>query len=63
MYRWEGPHEWLNWAVNNQRFGVGVHALLDLIHTYVDGDDIQFQFQDLMDRDGYFEEEPDAGSR
>lgn len=57
-YKWDNPTEWLlekmaDWDNEECR-----HALERLIER-MDFDTIQDLFQDEMDEDGYFEEEPE----
>lgn len=52
-YKFDNAHEWLDYAVKNGK--IGTAELLTLIHNNVDSDEIQFNFQEEMDDDGYFD--------
>lgn len=51
-YKWQGPHEWLKWAWDNDI--IGPTMLFELIKE-VDADTIQDFFQAEMEAAGYFE--------
>ena len=52
-YRWNNPHEWLQWKVANENKQWSMEALV-CIMSKLDPDDIQEIFQEEMDQDGYF---------
>lgn len=53
-YKYEGPHDWLSNAVHRHGEKEILSRLMNLVQK-VDADTIQDEFQDLMEKDSYFE--------
>lgn len=54
-YKYESAHEWLELKAATWTYDELLGQFKQLIYK-LDGDTIQDQYQDDMDRDGYFEE-------
>ena len=54
IYRWVNAHAWLEEAVKNGQ--VTKADLLEFLLEHVNADNIQDQFQTMMDEQGYFHE-------
>jgi hypothetical protein len=54
-YKFETAHAWLDYAVRDGK--ISTAELLSFIHIIADSDQIQDNFQSLMDADGYFDDE------
>jgi len=58
-YRWNNPHEWLAWYVQNVPAQELPAIIMDLAR-HLDGDVIQDLYQTEMEKSGYFEEQKEA---
>ncbi len=55
IYTWSGPHEWLADKVQGMNLDVA-RATAQALLRLVEADDLQHEFQDEMDEDGYFKD-------
>jgi hypothetical protein len=65
-HKWDNPQEWLNSVVQTHVANNDVNALVGIINSLVqkvNSDDIQDEFQNDMERDGYFKTTEDAAVR
>ncbi len=53
-YKYNSAHDWLSDYVNRQ-YMPELHKIINKLMAHVDPDDIQFEFQDQMAADGYFD--------